>query len=140
MMTAHLQAVINGDLATVWQVVTDNEHYSWRSDLRRIEMGGDGRTFTEYSQDGVATHFTITALEYGRDYQFDLENDNLRGHWRGLFTPTGEGTQIDLSEELTVKKPLLRLVARGYLRRQQQTYLADLRREVARRLAAASAK
>ena len=133
MVTAHLQAVLDSGLETVWQVVTDNEHYAWRSDLSRIEMGADGRTFTEYSKEGVATHFTITVMETCRDYQFDLENANLRGYWRGLFTATEAGTQLELTEELTVKKALLRLVAGSYLRRQQQTYLDDLRRELARR-------
>lgn len=132
MVKAHLSAVINGDLETVWQIIADNEHYAWRSDLQKIVIN-DTTSFTEWSKNGIATHFVITAQEYCCRYELDLENPNLCGHWQGLFSATAAGTQIELTEALVVKKPLLRLFAGKYLRQQQQKYLADLRREVARR-------
>ena len=138
MVKAHLQAVIDGDLKTVWQIVIDNEHYAWWSDLQKIIVADDGQSFTELSKNGMETHFVITVQEYCSRYEFTLENSNLRGHWQGLFSATTGGTRLELIEELEVKKPLLRLVAGKYLRHAQQRYLADLRREVERQNVAKS--
>ena len=40
----------------------------------------------------------------------------------------GGGTQVTFTETITVKKPWMRFFAKGYLRRQQARYLADLGR------------
>ena len=64
MVKAHLQAVIDGDLKTVWQIIIDNEHYAWRSDLQKIIVADDGQSFTELSKNGMETHFVITVQEY----------------------------------------------------------------------------
>ena len=63
------------DCKTVWDIVTDNKNYEWRSDLSKIEMIDENR-FDEYTKTGFVTHFQITAKEPYRKYRFDMENQN----------------------------------------------------------------
>lgn len=79
-----------------------------------------------------ATRFTITASEFCSLWEFDLENENLRGHWIGVFTPQKTATMVEFTEKIDVRNPLMRLFARRYLKRQQARYLADLRAELER--------
>ena len=111
----------------VWAVVTDLERWQWRSDLRRLDHAGDD-AFTEYGKSGFPTRFTVTDRRPPARWAFDIDNANLTGRWTGEFRPEGGGTRVTFTETIAVKKPWMRLFVRGYLRRQQARYLADLRR------------
>ena len=84
--------------------------------------------FTEYDRSGFPTRFTVTERRPLSRWAFDLDNANLAGRWTGEFRPEGSGTQVTFTETITVKKPWMRFFAKGYLRRQQARYLADLGR------------
>ena len=126
MKRARLTAHLNSDPQKVWDTVCDISRYGWRSDLREIR--GNGERFVEVDRSGIETQFTVTRREPCRRYEFDLENRNLSGHWTGVFTGEGSGTGIEFTEEVSVKNPLMSLLAGFYLKKQQKTYLADLRR------------
>jgi len=129
MKKAVLCATLKSAPEKVWRVVTDNAGCNWRSDLSKIEASADGVRFIEYTKAGFVTHFVITALEPYTRYTFSLENDNLRGNWTGLFREApGGGTEMELTEEITLKKPWLHLFAIPYLKKQQALYLADLKK------------
>lgn len=126
MATAKVKAVFACDVKKVWDIVTDLKEYSWRSDIERIEILSGSR-FVEYTKDGYATTFTITAKEPLKRWEFDLENTNMRGHWTGIFSWQENGTAIEFTEEVAVKKFFLKPFARMYLKKQQAAYIADLR-------------
>ena len=111
----------------VWAVVTDLDRWQWRSDLRRLDHAGED-AFTEYDKTGFPTRFTVTDRRPPSRWAFDVDNANLTGRWTGTFSPEGVGTRVTFTETITVKKPWMRLFAKGYLRRQQARYLADLGR------------
>lgn len=119
------------DCKTVWDIVTDNKNYEWRSDLSKIEMIDENR-FDEYTKTGFVTHFQITAKEPYREYRFDMENQNMSGHWSGIFESLNDGTQITFTEEVRVKNPIMNLFVKGYLKKQQAKYIADLREAIAK--------
>lgn len=119
------------DCKTVWDIVTDNKNYEWRSDLSKIEMIDENR-FDEYTKTGFVTHFQITAKEPYREYRFDIENQNMSGRWSGMFESRDGGTQITFTEEVRVKNPIMNLFVKGYLRKQQAKYIADLREAIAK--------
>lgn len=87
MASANRKEVFHSDMETVWEAVTSLEDYAWRSDLDRIEIlepenpGSasaknpihTGMKFQEYTKDGFATTFTITAYEPMERYEFDME-------------------------------------------------------------------
>lgn len=83
-------------IETVWNIVTDNTAYTWRSNVVRIEVSDDGNRFTEFTKDGFETQFTITMKSPYERYELDMKNKNMNGHWIGLFSKDGSGTKIDL--------------------------------------------
>ena len=112
----------------IWEIVTALEDSEWRSDLRNVEVLESGKKFVEYTKSGFATTFTITCFEPCRRYEFDMENDNMKGHWVGIFTSDGQNTTIDFTEDVTAKKVWLKPFVKGYLKKQQSVYVQDLQK------------
>ncbi|MCL2342589.1 MAG: SRPBCC family protein [Firmicutes bacterium] len=123
-----VMATFKSDIQKVWDTVTDNKNYSWRSDLSKIEIAADGQKFIEYAKNGFPTNFTITLKKPLERYEFEMENKNMHGHWVGIFSLEQEGTKIEFSEEVTVKNPIMNLLVGAYLKKQQAAYIADLRK------------
>ena len=85
MAVSNIKAVFPCNAQKVWNIVTSLENYQWRSDLNKIEVVNETQ-FIEYTKNGYATTFTITANEPCKRWEFDIENSNMKGHWTGLFT------------------------------------------------------
>ena len=130
MVVSNIKTDFAAELEKVWKVVTSLEEYSWRSDIDRIEITGE-KEFVEYTVDGYATRFTITAMEPCKRYEFDMENDNMKGHWTGIFTWANGVTSIDFTEEVEAKKLVMKPFVKGYLKKQQAAYIADLKKVLA---------
>lgn len=133
MARSNIKAVFANDVQTVWNVVTDVKNYVWRTDLSKTEVVSD-RQFIEYTRDGYFTAFTTTLFEPCSRWEFDMENDNMKGHWIGIFTQKGEETEVDFTEDVTAKKVLMRPFVKAYLKKQQAMYVEDLARELKNRL------
>lgn len=132
MRKSYISANFKSDISTVWDVVTNNEDYAWRSDLSKIIVVDDHH-FTEITKDGYKTDFTITLKEPHSRYEFDMENKNIKGHWTGIFSVVKEsGTRIDFTEELYIKNPMLELMSYLFmnLNKIQARYVADLRKKL----------
>lgn len=129
MAISNMNVLLKCDIQKVWEVVVSLENYSWRSDLDRIEIVDD-RQFIEYTTEGYATTFTITAKEPYKRYEFDMENGNMKGHWTGVFTKNGNNTEIDFTEDVTAKKLFMKPFVKGYLKKQQELYISDLKKEL----------
>lgn len=127
MTTSNIKAVFPSKIQKVWETVISLEKYGWRSDLKEIKVLDD-KQFVEYSKDGYATTFTITVMEPCQRLEFDMENSNLKGHWTGIFISEGDGTEVDFTEEVQVKKFFMKPFVRSFLKEQQETYIADLRK------------
>jgi hypothetical protein len=128
MKRASITAIFKSDIQKVWNIVTDNQNCSWRSDLSRIEILDDGKTFVEYAKGGFPTTFVITQKKPFEGYEFDIKNKNMSGHWVGKFTKKQDSTEIEFVEEIVIKNPVMNLFAGAYLKKQQKTYVADLRK------------
>jgi len=130
MIKSTITATYQTDIEAVWNIVTDNSNYSWRSDLSKIEII-DEKKFIEYAKNSFETHFTITAKEPFKLYEFQLENRNLEGKWIGKFfsLPNGE-TKIEFTEELSIKDPLVEIITKIFkiIKKMQKTYVEDLRK------------
>lgn len=126
-ITSTMETVVSQPPETVWAIVTDLDNWRWRSDLEGLEQTGPD-TFVEYGKGGFATHFTVTCCQAPAKWAFTLENANMKGFWTGEFQAAPEGTKITFTERLTPKKGWMRFLVKGYLRRQQAQYFADLKR------------
>nr|WP_326185421.1 SRPBCC family protein [uncultured Oscillibacter sp.] len=120
-------AVVPHSVEKVWAVVTDLDRWQWRGDLEGLERTGPD-TFTEYARGGFPTRFTVTCRQEPVKWAFDLENANMSGSWTGEFQTVPEGTRVTFTERLTPKKWWMKFLMKGYLRKQQAQYFADLRR------------
>lgn len=127
MAVSSIKAVLQCDVKRVWDIVTSLDKYQWRSDLSKIEVLNDTQ-FVEYTKDGFATTFTITVSEPYKRWEFDIENDNMTGHWSGIFTEKDGQTEIDFTENVTAKKLIMKPFVKAFLRKQQNQYVADLKK------------
>ena len=126
MAVSTITNVIPYDIKTVWEAVTNVADYElWRSDISKSEVLSD-TTFTEQSKDGIVTTFIVTKRAPYERWEFDILNDNIFGHWTGIFKETGEGTEITFTEDVTAKKLLLKPFVAGYLKKQQAMFVLDL--------------
>ena len=129
MAISNTKAVFQSRVSKVWETVTSLDHYAWRSDLSRVEVVSD-RQFVEYTKEGYTTTFTITVTEPYKRWEFDMENDNMSGHWTGIFVQRGEQTEISFTEEVTAKKIFMKPFVKMYLKKQQKCYIQDLTNEL----------
>ncbi|RDY27270.1 SRPBCC family protein [Romboutsia weinsteinii] len=133
MRKSTIKATFNSDIQTVWDIVTNNRDFEWRSDLSKIEVFDYGKRFMEYKKDGFATYFEITLKEPCKRYEFSMRNISFTGHWVGVFKPTeNNGTEIILTEEIHVKSRMMELLSYIYmnLKKIQFTYVKDLKKKL----------
>lgn len=129
MPIANAKAKFNCSVQKVWDIVTSLTDYAWRSDLGKIEVINE-KQFIEYTPEGYATTFTITLTEPYKRWEFDMENDNMKGHWTGIFSEMNGATEIDFTEDVEAKKRIMKPFVKGYLKKQQAKYIADLQKAV----------
>ncbi len=122
------KVIFTSAIDEVWNVITSCDEYSWRSDLSRIEVIKDQKQFVEHTREGYQTTFTITAFEPHKRYEFDMENENMSGHWTGIFSAENGMTCLELTETVNAKKILMKPFVRTYLKKQQEIYLRDLKK------------
>lgn len=127
MAVSSIKAAFQCDIQKVWDTVTSLENYAWRSDISRIEVANENQ-FVEYAKNGFPTTFTVTCCESCKRWEFDIENDNMKGHWSGVFTPKGGQAEVVFTEDVSVKKPIMKLFVKAYLKKQQARYIADLKK------------
>lgn len=126
MAVSEIKALLPAGVEEVWNIVTSLENYQCRSDLSRIEIIDD-KQFIEYTKDGYATTFTITVSKQYKQWEFDMENSNMKGHWTGVFSERQGETEIVFTEEVTAKKLILKPFVKTYLKKQQNQYISDLK-------------
>ncbi|OSB18721.1 hypothetical protein B2H94_06325 [Clostridium sporogenes] len=128
-VTAHLQS----DIKFVWNVVTNNNDYKWRSDIEKIEIINDGKEFIEYTPNGITTKFFITKKEEYSQYEFSMGNKMFTGFWTGHFSETENGgTKIVFVENIFIKNPIIKILSYFFmdLKKMQNTYILDLKKKL----------
>ena len=129
MVVVSIEESINCDLKRVWNVVTSLLEYEWRSDLEKIKVV-DEKHFVEYAKGGYATKFSITEKKQHEFYSFEMENDTMKGHWMGTFERSGDETKLHFVEEIEAKKWFVKPFVKMYLKKQQKTYMDDLKQKL----------
>lgn len=127
MIQTSAEIVIPCAVQKVWDKVVSLGDYAWRSDVNTIDVK-DEQTFVEVSKEGILTTLTITSFEPYRCYAFDIDNKNMHGHWKGIFSEIEGKTHLKLEECIEVKHWFMKLFAKGYLKKQQRIYAEDLKR------------
>lgn len=130
MVKSNIKKEFNCDIEKLWNIITDNTNYTWRSDLSKIEIIDD-KHFIEYAKNNYPTYFTITSKENLKEYRFDIENTNIKGKWTGIFKELSNGSvELDFTEEIETNNIIMKLLAKLYLKTQQKRYMKDLEKEL----------
>ena len=130
MIKSNIKKEFTCDIKKLWNIITDNTKYTWRSDLSKIEIIDD-KHFVEYAKNNFQTYFTITSKEYLKEYKFDIENANIKGRWIGLFKELPSGNvELDFTEEIETNNFIMKLLAKQYLKSMQKRYMRDLEKEL----------
>ncbi len=127
MAVSTIKAEFQYEIEKVWELVTSLYKYSWRSDLDEIVVTVPEKEFEEHTKDGYVTKFKITAFDEYKNYEFDMENGNMQGHWIGKFSYKDGITCIEFTENVIAKKLIMKPFVRMYLKKQQAKYIQDLR-------------
>lgn len=127
MAVSKIKVMFNCNVEKIWDIVTSLENYEWRSDLSRIEILNENE-FIEYTKGEYPTRFTITSSQMYKRWEFDMENDNIKGHWIGIFRGNGGQTEIEFTEDVTAKKLIMKPFVKSYLKKQQAQYIEDLKK------------
>ena len=126
MAISTIKAVFSSDIKKVWDIVTDVANYPvWRSDLSKTKILNE-KQFIEYTKNGYATTFTITVSEPCKRWEFDMDNENMHGHWMGAFSEKDGKTEIDFTEDVDAKRIFLKPFVKSYLKKQQAQFVSDL--------------
>ncbi|MCG8569986.1 MAG: hypothetical protein MJB14_07575 [Spirochaetes bacterium] len=56
--------ILNFRIEDIWDTITDNKNWQWRSDLQDLKIMND-KEFIEYGKGGLEINFTITKKETG---------------------------------------------------------------------------
>ena len=128
MTTSNIKEMMNSDIDKVWEILLNVKNYSkWRSDISKTEVIDDHK-FIEYNNEGYATTFITTFIEPYKRWEFDMENNNIKGHWTGIYTYVDKKTQIDFTEDVICKKWFMKPFVKSYLKKQQTQFVLDLKR------------
>ena len=119
MIRSNIKKEFNCDKNKLWNIITDNANFAWRSDLSKIEII-DNTHFVEYTKKNFPTYFTIISKEKLKVYKFELKNENLKGKWIGIFKELPNGNiELDFTEEIEVNSFIMKMLAKFYLKSQQ---------------------
>lgn len=129
MTSSSIQANFDASVEAVWDAVTAFDRVTWRSDLSKAEILDETR-FLETTKDGFVTNFTVTLRKPLERLEFDMENNNLSGHWTGVFTKTETGTTVVFTETVNAKKFFLKPFVKMFLKKQQSAYISDLQKHL----------
>ena len=130
MVKSNIKKEFNCDIVKLWNIITDNTNYTWRSDLSKIEIIDD-KNFIEYTKNNYPTYFKITSKVYLKEYRFDMENTNMKGKWIGIFKSLDNGNVLlDFTEEIETNNFIMKLLAKPYLKSQQKGYFKDLENRI----------
>ena len=125
-MIATIQARFDCKIEDVWRAVTCVALYpEWRSDVVKVVIVDDV-TFEEYAKSGFVTRFFATRQERCNFWEFDIDNANIKGRRTGQFLVENGHTRVIFTEKVEAKKFFLHPFLRGYLKRQQSKFVADL--------------
>lgn len=130
MIKSNIKKEFNCDIEKLWNIITDNTKYAWRTDLSKIEIVDD-KHFIEYTKSNYPTYFTITSKVNLKEYKFDIQNSNIKGKWIGIFKKLDNGKVVlDFTEEIETNNFIMKLLSKPYIKSQQKRYMRDLEKEL----------
>ncbi|GGJ95757.1 SRPBCC family protein [Parabacteroides faecis] len=132
--TATSECYYNASPEKVYNALTNNADYGYRSDLEEIVIieENDGiEVWDEIAKNGSVIRFRTAHKKPYSLYEFDIVRGNgFTGHWKGELKATSTGgTHFTSTETIRMKNPFLKVLSRLFfnLEKFMHTYQNDLR-------------
>ena len=120
----------------VYKVVTNNDDYAYRSDLKELiilERNGDFEVWDEIAKNGNKIRFRTARKEPFSRYDMEMESKIFTGYWIGEFRemPNG-GTHFITTEKITMPNPIYRIMNYTFfsLKTFMDVYKNDVRKKL----------
>lgn len=129
---AEKTVVFSSDIKNVWETVTNNLDYDWRTDIKSIEILDDNQ-WLEHYDNGRFTKFILKKKVTYSEYVFEMENQMFTGVWTGYFSELDSGeTKAILTEKIFIKNPIIRIISYLFwdLKKIQEVYIRDLKNKL----------
>lgn len=129
---AEKTVVFSSDIKKVWETVTNNLDYDWRTDIKSIEILDDNQWLEHYDNDRFTKFILKKKIAYS-EYVFEMENQMFRGVWTGYFSELDSGgTKAILTEKIFIKNPIIRIISYFFwdLKKIQEVYIRDLKNKL----------
>ncbi len=103
---------INARAEKIYDLAIDAKNQPlWRPDVSSVTMNPDGKSWVEHTQQGNI-NFRFTAENRPSTFSLSHEGPGFKGEWTGRFTSHGSGTEVVLTESITIKNPGLKILSR----------------------------
>lgn len=126
------EEVLEHPIQEIWDVITDNEDFEWRTDLKEVKKLTETE-FIEITHDGYETHFEIIEKKMPTEYRFKITGTIFVGAWSGILEELApDKTKIIFKEEIEFKNSFFKLMSYFFLNlnKIQETYFNDLKRKL----------
>lgn len=133
------ETIYNAPPEIVYDIVTDNENWTYRSELENLEIterSGEKEVWIETTRDGAVTTFRTLEKKPCSFYSFSMENKMFRGYWTADFIPEDRDKTLFRAEEhISVKNSFVKAVSYVFfdIRRLMEQYQENLRFEIERK-------
>lgn len=135
--TESRQTEFKADPKTVYNVITNNQDFSYRSDLKDliiVEKEGDIELWDEVAKNGNTIRFRTAKKEPYTRYEFEIvEAGGFTGYWIGeLKETTDGGTLFTATEIIRIKNPFMKALSYLFfdVGKFMETYQEDLRKKL----------
>ena len=110
----------------MWNKITNNNDYYWRSNIIKIKQLDDTH-FIEYTKGNHKTTFNIISKKKMKEYILEFDNKNMSGTSKILFNEISNiEYEIEFTEEIEPKNILAKYFGKYYLKRSQKDYINEL--------------
>jgi len=127
------QTTFEASPETVYKVVTNNEDYSYRRDIKEINIlkkDGEEEEWEEVGYNGTVIHFKTKDKVPFTFYSFDMKGELFTGFWTATFEETENGgTRFTAKENIRIRNPYLKILSYPFFRlgHFMENYQTDLR-------------
>ena len=125
MIISKRDILLESNVETVWQLLTDLEHQQWRSSLRFIEKQDDKHFIGYDHKDNKIEYIILNKIPHEL-YEYNMMGHDMEGHWIGKLKDVDGKTQLTLTQAIELKKN--KLFIRSTIEKQMDQFVLDLQK------------
>ena len=121
----------------VFQLITDNTKWDWRSNVNEIITLDDDQTrigaeFIVKTKSDKKVYFRIEKYIPNSRYELAMSNNGFKGYWKGYLIPFKTGTKLTITSKTRITNPITRLFSYFFLNFNDtiDCYASDMKKEL----------